>query len=834
MRKHFILLAFLAVCSGLYFGFTYGEKTDQSPVFINSEFQGNSNPYLAKDFLERWYEPYGMITPELRQQMVSEVEKMPTDASAINGWIQMGPNGQRVYSDPGTNYYSGRILDIEVDGTPSTRLGTASGGLWGFVFIIIGFPVPLSDNLNNTLNIGSFDSKQGDANTILVGTGEAAYNNGAGLFKTTNGGSTYTQIPMTPTPASFFKLRYDPTNVNIVHAACNTGYYRSTDGGNTWTRHQLTARVTDLAINPSNSDIIYAPVWGDGMYKTVNGGLNWTKITTGGIPTTNFGRSSISIANSSPNTVYVNVSKNSDDLTLGVFKTTNGGTTWTDVKPVAEFHAFGWYNNSCGVSPTDPNRIVVGGLTLWRSTNGGTSWTQVSNAHADQHVVTWSSDGTKCWAGNDGGMQFSDDAGITWNYNANYLPITQYVIFEVAPNGQYCYGGSQDNGISGTTNRGVNWWHWIGGDGGGTAIDPVTPSKIAVTNGVYGGSYAFRRLLTTNNGANWSFIDAGIDPSTQWYHRIRNDKVSPVYLYNNSGPFVYRSTNYGTSWTKTNPAAFVTDVSDMSVSRYNGGLGSSVVYACLNNAGTKLMVYDGTSWVNRSAGLGNGTVRHVEPHMTNVSTGYALMNGLAAGQKVYKTTNRGENWTNISGDMPNVPMSAIIPHPTDNNKLYVGSEMGCYRTTNGGTNWHRWNNDMANATQVTEMGYIDSISANGKFFVVAATYGRSIYYREISGDDPIAVTGNQFTIPQHYKLNQNYPNPFNPATKIKFELPTNDFVKLEVFDLLGRNVKTLVNGDMNAGYHTIDFNASEFSSGIYFYRITTSKLVDTKKMMLVK
>lgn len=830
MKRQFFLLLFLAASISLYLGFSFVEKTEKSQVFIDSKIQGSSNPFLAKEYMERWYEPYGMITPELREQMMREVEKMPTDA-AINNWVQMGPYGQRIYGDPSTNYYSGRILDIEVSGVPSTRLATASGGLWGFIAIIIGIPVPLSDNLQNTLVIGSFDSKPGDANTILVGTGEGAYYNGSGLFRTTNGGDSYSQITMSPTPTAFYKLRY--SSANVVHAATSTGYYKSTDGGSSWTRYQLTGRVTDLAINPSNNDIMYAPMWGDGLYKTTNGGVNWTKMTGGGIPTTNFGRASISLCDGTPNTVYVNVSKNNDDLTLGVYKTTNAGTSWTDVKPIAEFHAYGWYNNACGVSPTDPNRIVVGGLTLWRSTNGGTSWTEITSAHADQHCVTWSSDGTKCWVGNDGGMFFSDDAGLTWNYTANYLPITQYVIFEVTPDGQYCYGGSQDNGVSGTTNRGALWYHWIGGDGGGAAIDPVNHNKIAVSNGVYGGSWAFRRLLTTNAGANWTFIDNGVDPSSQWYHRVRNDKVNPVDLFNNSGAYVYRSTNYGTSWTKTNASAFPTEVADMSVAKYTAAP-HAVVYACLTSAANKLRVYENNTWSDRSTGLGSGTVRHVEPHMTNTQIAYAVMNGLTSGQKVYKTTNRGVNWTNVSGDMPNVPMSAVIPHPTDNNKLYVGTEMGCYRSTNGGTNWHRWNNGMPNATQVSEMGFIDSIAANGKFFVVSATYGRSIYYREISGDDPIGISGNQNGIPQHYDLKQNYPNPFNPSTTIKFEIPVNDHVKIEVFDILGKQVATLIDAQYNAGYHEYKFNASSLSSGIYFYRITTSKLVDTKKMILVK
>jgi photosystem II stability/assembly factor-like uncharacterized protein len=827
MKKHFILLLFLAVSAGLYFGFDLGDNTYKSPVFTNPDLQGTTNPYYEKEYFARLYEPYTTLTVEQRQNMAREVERTPDEINAINNWISMGPFGQRIYGDPGTNYYSGRILDIEVDNGASTRIASASGGVWGFFLF---FPIPLSDNLTSTLNIGSFVSKPGDANTILVGTGEGAYNNGSGLYRTTNGGTTYTNIAITGNPGSYFKIRFEPGSTTKVHAATSTGYYKSTDAGLTWTRYQLTARVTDLAIDPANTNNMYAPVWGDGLYKSVNNGTTWTKLTAGGIPATDFGRASISLCNAAPGTVYVNVSKNSDDQTLGVYKTINAGTSWTNVTPVAQFHNYGWYNAACGVSPTDANRIIVGGLPLYRSTNGGTSWTQIANAHADQHIVTWNAAGTSVWVGNDGGMFFSADAGMTFEYNANLLPITQYYLFDCSPNGNYCYGGSQDNGISGTTNRGTNWYHYLGGDGGGTSIDYANPTRIMATNGLYGGSWLFQRLTSSNGGQTWTGVNTGVDPNTsQWNLVVKNDQVPPVYFYNMSGPYVYRTTNNGTNWTKFNASAFSSTVLDLSI---KNGVNPPHLSACLSAAGVKLMMYNGSTWTDRSAGLGSGTVHHVEYNTT--TTAYAVMNGLTAGQKIYKTTNEGATWTNVSGDLPNVSFVSMIPHPTNPNLLYAGSLMGCYKTTNGGTNWVRWNNGLANATQVSQMAYIDSISTSGKFFVVASTFGRSVYYRDISGDDPNGILNYNSNIPKSFALSQNFPNPFNPLTKIKFAIPKADNVKLSVYDINGKLITYLINGEMKPGTYTYSYDGTDMASGVYFYRLETSSYTETKKMMLIK
>ncbi len=140
---------------------------------------------------------------------------------------------------------------------------------------------------------------------------------------------------------------------------------------------------------------------------------------------------------------------------------------------------------------------------------------------------------------------------------------------------------------------------------------------------------------------------------------------------------------------------------------------------------------------------------------------------------------------------------------------------------------------MPDATVITELSYIDSANA-GKFYIVAATYGRGIIIREAGGDDPNGIQPLGGNIPAVYSLNQNYPNPFNPVTNIKFGLPKAGFTKIVVYDINGREVKTLIQQSLAAGYYNVDFNSSGLASGVYLYRIISGEFTDVKKMVLVK
>jgi hypothetical protein len=211
------------------------------------------------------------------------------------------------------------------------------------------------------------------------------------------------------------------------------------------------------------------------------------------------------------------------------------------------------------------------------------------------------------------------------------------------------------------------------------------------------------------------------------------------------------------------------------------------------------------------------------------------MEGNAPAPRIYKTTSMGVYWDTTSTNLnPNIPIVDLIVHPTNNNILYLCTVgYGFLKSTDGGISWTHWNNGLPSATICSEMNLIDS-SSIGKYYILAATDGRGMYIRDISGDDPIGIKHNNNSVPGRFELSQNYPNPFNPTTEIKFGIPKTGLVKLVVYNILGQEVATLVNEVKEAGSYNVSFNASELPSGVYFYKLTSANFSDTKKMLLVK
>jgi photosystem II stability/assembly factor-like uncharacterized protein len=871
MKKYFIALFIMTIllvaviikttktndsCSSIYTDGNNFPGEIKKTEIQSGEKEHDAGPEREIEFFSRWHSPYSNVLPvEVQTRIQEQLQNMPSEQqmnpNAINSWVSVGPVRHVLAYHPGS-YYTGRILEIwpktYVKDT-SDRFASASGGLWQATN---NLPICLTDKLSS-LAISTFCSKPSDQNTIFVGTGEYKIRSGTGVWKTTDRGANWTSVSIPGSPLNIFKIRFDLNNSNKIHLATSDGYYRSDNGGVTFTIKSY-GIISDFVQKYTSYDDMLLVKWGDGVYRSTNGGDNWAKLTNQ-IPVTNVGRGSISIEYNSPSLAFLNLATNDSNKTLGVFKTTDFGNTWINTLPNYDFHwKQGWYNNAIAICPTDANLVLAGGGTLIRTTNGGASWDDYFNPgyplydpynlHADIHSIVWGNNPYEVFVGSDGGYSYSSNAGINWTTNPNTFPITQFYDFDVSKNGMLIYGGSQDIGISGTTDGGRNWKLYAGGDGLGISIDQLTPGKIIFSDGVAAGSMSFPRYLSTNYGVNYTMIVTGLEPSTNWMAYVRNDNAPPLYYYTHSGKYVYRY-YYGSIWTCLNPgAAFPSDVGNITVTPYISG--SSVIYAPLVSfVGGSLRVYDNGSWWERGTGL-NGTVRKVAIHPLNYSRVYAIMNGFTASDKLYLSTNKGVNWTNITGNLPNVPVADLIAHPSDNNKLYLGTEYGCFRTTNGGLNWHRWNNGMPEATIVTSMGYIDSLSTSGKFFVVAATYGRSIYSRDISGDDPISIRSITEEIPGKFELYQNYPNPFNPVTKIKFDIPNitiiarsgttrqSQSVSLKVYDITGREILTLVNEQLSPGTYEVTFDGSNYPSGVYYYQLLIGDFKETKKLLLLK
>ncbi len=986
--KYFLIIFILSFPFNLF---------SQSSVSESKSDKGEG-PYSEIKYFQDWHYPYKNGIPRMKlQEIYNELEKMPNEPeqrvekginkiNGINSWECIGPFGLQNYVVQAQDLYSGRVLDIETDNQQTGVLvGSASGGLWGYALGLI--PYCLTDNLNSMV-IGSFDSKKNDGNTIIIGTGEWEVRAGNGIFKTTNKGATWVKETIdNGDPYGVYKLRYygsSYNNYNTVFAATTSGVYRSDDGGVTW-HLKFSGNCTDICFTGlfAGAQTLYTANWGDGIYKSTNIGDTWTRVTSPGLPQTNIGRTAItsmSSVSSGMTYIYLTIATNDSNKTLGVYKSTDGGNSFTNITPpVADFYwSQGWYNNTIAVCPNDPNLLLVGGGDLERTTDGGNTWelnlTKYVELHGDYHAITWGT-GQLVYVGHDGGISTSQDNGLTWNTNLNNLPLTQYYNFDVSqqdPN--YIFGGAQDNGVSGTTDGGATWNWYLCCDGSGVSINPGnTLNVFAIQNG--------KRYSTTDAGKNWQEIDNGILGAS----KIRTDGVSPPVLFSNAGPYVYQSNNLGVDWFKLNSTQFASGLLNLDVSVETSP--HAIIYASLDldppSAAQKLKVYDNNTWEERSTGFPYyQKVRSVTTSPTNTLIAYACMNGFSAGQKIFKTTDRGVTWTNITGDLPDIPISYVIPHPSLSNILFLGTEYGCFKTTNGGTNWIRWNNGMPEANIITEM---KGVSIDGKYYIYASSYGRSIWRRDISGDDPqpvssyvtysknslnkllvgnstiydtIEVNINQNNIPISdlvvridtilftndkalqasltapdgtidtlffhpgleygqnfigtwledkgslniqngqspftglykpavnllklnggnanglwilkvksdspgdsgvfnawsmdisysnatgvndkgntiiaYKLFQNYPNPFNPTTMINYSIPKTSLVTIKVYDILGKEVETLVNEQKAPGNYNIEFNANRLSSGIYFYRMQAGSFVSTKKLIILK
>jgi Calx-beta domain/Domain of unknown function (DUF5122) beta-propeller len=647
-----------------------------------------------------------------------------TSVNAINAWQLIGP----IYStNTGGGRMTGRVRDIDAK---HQRVLAASGGLWRFNFGAI----PMSDGVPATW-FGSFATHPYDANTILLGTGEYGSGFGAGLYKTVDGGNTWVRPYMAPRPGQFMRVRYSPDG-SVAHVATDIGYFRSTDNGETWTR-TLNSPVTDLTMTWGDPNRLFATVANFGLWRSLDAGLTWNQLTTGGIPTNGTGNGAVAATHLYPaDVVWIYVA-----FDAVLYRSRDGGSTWTNITPSYTVGNSG-YGPAISVCPDDGNTVLYGNVSYNRSVDSGTTWNKITtpHLHADYHVFDWDADGFGVWAGHDGGWSHSTNRGLTWDSTPNVMPVSQFYSIDCEKNVVgYMVGGTQDNNVLYTPNQSLYWTDpQVGsteGDATGASINGYDPNQMWCVSGVTSPiSYPIYRTL--NGGGLWNQVVGGIAANTYSGGVIRNDNTFPVRLVTAVGPYVYESLD-GANWTLSNPGGFPANIQNLtSTVRVSP---SAVLYATLkgSTAGQRLYVRDGGTWSERSGNLPAGTVTKVVPHpwFANASEAWAIV--VDASQRISYTADRGVTWTSVTGDLPaGIVVTDVLPNPRRGNELYIGTLNGCYRTTNGGVNWERWNNGMPPA-MITEMATIDLTTTTGQVFVVAATYGRSVWKRDVSGDDPL-------------------------------------------------------------------------------------------------
>jgi photosystem II stability/assembly factor-like uncharacterized protein len=536
------------------------------------------------------------------------------------------------------------------------------------------------------------------------------------------------------------------------------------------------------------------------------------------------GRIHLAIAKSNPSIIYASISNSSGAL-VGIYKTTDDGTTWTAQATTPNYLGTqGWYDNSITVNPVDPNMVLVGGLDVYISTTGGTSlvkkssWNTPSSGqfcHADIHRLDYN--GSVLFCCSDGGVYKSTNNGTNWTDMNQKLSTLQYQSADYDPSNLLLFqGGTQDNNKQYTTNGGSQWIQKTTGDGGYTIVDPVN------TNYIYGQYVQGSIQRSANSGVSFTNITPSGSSGGLFYNPYEmapGDHNTIVF----GRADIWKTTNAQTAttsagWTQIATTSIVNgSISAIGISSTN----INKIYIGTSNGRILVTTDNGATWPTQT---GFSYVSDFAVDNTNDAVCYATITG-TGGIHVWKTTNSGVNWNNITGNLPNIAANSIVLRTATPRMIFVGTDIGIFQSTDEGANWISFNSGFP-SVQIYDMKYKQTVG-----LILVATHGRGCWTFDLNSTLGIDPFGQ---IPEQYNLSQNFPNPFNPSTNIEFDLPKYGFVTLEIYDVNGRTIDKLVNTNMNAGHYQIRWDASNYSSGVYFYKISTNDFKDIKRMMLVK
>jgi photosystem II stability/assembly factor-like uncharacterized protein len=322
-------------------------------------------------------------------------------AFALNSWTPIGPD----HIANGLPYQaSGRLNSIAIHPTNVNIIyaGTATGGVWKTTDGGASW-TPLTDSQCSTA-MGSVAVDPSNPNIVYAGTGEQNFSidsyYGCGVLKSTDGGTSWSQLGASvfDTPsggASIAKIAIHPSTTSTLLVASDFGLYRSTDSGASFSLVR-SGTATDVVIDPSSPSTMYAAIGNvfggasNGVYKSGDTGATWS-LLAGGFPTTNVGRINLAIAASSPSTVYAAIQNSNTLSLLGIFKTTNGGTTWSGLSATgASCNTQCWYDMGISVDPTNANTVYFSGFSLYKSTNGGGAFVDIGTTiHVDHHAFAF-------------------------------------------------------------------------------------------------------------------------------------------------------------------------------------------------------------------------------------------------------------------------------------------------------------------------------------------------------------------------------------------------------------------------------------------------------------
>ncbi|NML72022.1 hypothetical protein HHL23_19810 [Chryseobacterium sp. RP-3-3] len=710
----------------------------------------------------------------------------------------------------------GRVSQVKFHSSNSQKMYavSASGGLW------------ISNNGGLNWNKTQTDSQipQGTCssvcidytndNIIYLSTGDANYYyNGYGIYKSTNGGNTWSPSNVGIGNRMALEILMSPIDHNTLIAATTDGIWKSTDAGQTWTNTLAGGAFKDMVYKAGSSNIVFA-VTDKKLWKSTDNGSSWSQISSVSPNPGNGGRIAVSSANS--NIIYVGFVGSNNSAGQGgiIYQSADGGNTFTlkkgDVQPnlngyEGDTDGQGNYNWTLFADRNNANILYACGHAVWKSTNGGKSWKQLTNwwekCHTDMHqIVSSPYDNSKLFNINDGGIFVSTDGGNNWTPSADRLSATEiYHLGQSKLSRNIVSIGTQDNGeiyLHGNT-----WYCNRGGDWGSKAsFDSANP------NTVYYHDTAKRRNLVQNNGENTYGLT---NPTNENNYVFSNLNTSMAFV---SQLNVLKKTNNllsaNPSW--TNVKTFTTKIKSVAISPTN----DNEIYVVLEN--NQVHYTSNGSTFNQISNTPSSSYNYCNIVVNKNDTNIVFM---SCGSRMYRSTNKGISWTNISGSLTLENILNLIHDPYKTNEsFYLSTPHGIYYRNNTMTDWQSFSNNLPLIAQISDLyGYFDGTNNS---VLRVSFFGRGVWESGLYSTTTLSTS----ELSDNVRNISIYPNPSTDIITINITKPELINTKAILLDMNGRKIKDI---NINQPITLIDFTS--YPKGAYMIRFNNNI---TKKIIV--
>ncbi|GIV31316.1 MAG: hypothetical protein KatS3mg029_0667 [Saprospiraceae bacterium] len=714
--KLFLLFLLLLLQACTHF---FQSNYPQGP-FENEEGKRPDGTYPAEEFWLAQAYPDGRFSAKAYEKALKQAHMHALSKNGGFGtpWRIEGPSniGARV-----------NTLAVNPNDEQIIYAGFSTGGVWkttdgGQTWM------PVFDK-QNFLSIGDIAIDPSNPEVVYVGTGDPNITGypfiGDGLWRSSDGGQSWQHLGLEQTRI-ISRVIIHPTNPHIIYVAAmglpmernaDRGVYRSTDGGQTWSQVLFLSQqagVTDLQMDPFDPSVLYAAGWdrirnnqesiingtNARIYKTSDGGDTWTMLTNG-LPAGPQGRPALALSKQTPGVLYVRYVGTNSQL-QGIYKSTDGGLNWTPF-PISGLESalggFGWYFGTFAVHPEEDDHLYLLGIELHEYLPAEGAWQQVGpswwayDLHADKHDLVFGPSGAMYLA-TDGGIYKSIDGGLNWT-DIEQIPTTQFYRVGWNPHlpDKY-YGGAQDNGTTGGNHHFISDWERIyGGDGFQPAFRPDLP------NVMYAETQNGGIVVSADQGLNFQTADNGIDNDDRrnWDMPYIVSRHDPDVLY--AGTFrLYRSTagvvplfepisDDLTDGLVIHPRYH--NITEISESPLQQGL----LYVATADGNIWRTDDDGNTWVKISNELPDRFVSDVVASPNVLDAVYASHSGYKDNEfipRLFRSMDRGATWESITGDLPEAAVNEILVLPGHaDSVLFVATDAGVWGTIDAGQHWQR-------------------------------------------------------------------------------------------------------------------------------------------------